>query len=293
MADHLRVKSPWSQLGILLGLLGIFMIVTYAVSAIAIALSGLSIQQLGAQDWSNTEYVNAMKTFQAISSFTIFLLPAVVFAFVVYSHNPLYHLGLGRSASLTMYLLSVICMLASFPLVSLLGDINHSIPLPQWMVQLEKDTAKQMTAFLKADNVGQIIINVVVMALLPALGEELLFRGGLQNVMIRLFRNPWTGIILTAILFSALHLQFLGFLPRLFLGVALGAIYYYSGSLWVAIVAHFVYNAVQVVGVSYAPEYIDKNPEIPLYFSLVSAFLVIGTLLSMRARAHRNIAHGS
>jgi uncharacterized protein len=293
MADHLRVKSPWSQLGIFLGLLGVCMIFTYAVSAIAIAMSGLSIQQLGTQDWSNSNYVNTMKTFQAVSSLTIFLLPAAIFAFIVYSERPFYNLGLRRIYKPIMYFLAVVCMLASFPVVSLLGDINQALPLPKWMVDLEKDTSKQMAAFLKADNVGQIIINVVVMALLPAVGEELCFRGALQNIMVRISRNAWVGIIITAILFSALHMQFLGFLPRVFLGIALGAIYYYSGSLWTTILAHFVYNGVQVVGVSYAPQYVDKSPEIPIYYSIVSAVLVIGILLSMRSRAYRNLTNGS
>jgi hypothetical protein len=100
--------------------------------------------------------------------------------------------------------------------------------------------------------------------------------------MINLSRNAWVGIILTSILFSALHLQFQGFLPRMFLGVILGAIYWYSGSLWPSIVAHFVNNAVQVVAVSYAPEYIEKNPSVPILAALISGLIVAFSLWRFR-----------
>lgn len=287
MTDHLRVKSPYTQLAFFLGLFGVFMILTYAVSAIAIALSGLSAQQLGAKDWSNPAYVRMMKNFQAISSVTIFLLPALFFGLIVYLSRPLYHLGLRPPVKTSMFWMAVLCVMACFPLVSLLGDINHSLPLPKWMVDLEKDTSKQMTAFLKADNAWQLIVNVFIMAFLPALGEELAFRGALQTVMIRIFKNAWTGIIVTAIIFSALHMQFLGFLPRAFLGIVLGAIYWYSGSLWTTILAHFVYNGVQVVGVAYAPEYIEKNPTVPVFYSIVSALIVCYVIWLMRSQAAR------
>ncbi len=127
------------------------------------------------------------------------------------------------------------------------------------MLDLEKDTTKQVQAFLKADNIFDIIINVFVIAFLPAVCEEICFRGALQRIIINLSKNAWLGIIITAILFSALHMQFLGFLPRMFLGIVLGALYWYSGSIWPSVLAHFVNNAVQVVGVSYAPEYVEKE----------------------------------
>jgi membrane protease YdiL (CAAX protease family) len=80
--------------------------------------------------------------------------------------------------------------------------------------------------------------------------------------------------VLTAVLFSALHMQFLGFLPRMFLGIVLGAFYWFSGSIYTSMIAHFVNNAVQVLFASYAPEYIDKNPETPLLAGIASGIVV-------------------
>ena len=139
---------------------------------------------------------------------------------------------------------------------------------------MEKDTAKQMEALLKVNKPVDILVNLVIIAVLPAICEELCFRGALQRIMIHCTKNPWVGIIVTSVLFSALHLQFQGFLPRMFLGIVLGALYWYSGSLWTSILAHFVNNGVQVVAVSFAPQYVTENPEMPVLAGLVSAIIV-------------------
>ena len=158
-------------------------------------------------------------------------------------------------------MLAIVGILLAMPFVFWLGKLNEGIPLPHALNKLEEDTAKLMNAFLKVKSTIDIVINVFIIALLPAVAEELCFRAALQRIMINICRSPWVGIVITAILFSSLHLQFSGFLPRMFLGVVLGAFYWYSGSIWTSILAHFVNNAVQVIAASYAPQYIDKNPE--------------------------------
>lgn len=283
MIDHLRVKSPWSQLAVFIGLLGCCMLVTMIFSSVILVLNGS-----GTPDWGNPAFVKTMKMLQAISSVTIFFIPAIVVALFATSRKPFAFLGLTPARQPQMYILAVLCMLPCFPVVSLLGEINQSISLPQWMVELEKDTSKQLAAFLKAETISDIIVNVIIMALLPAICEELCFRGALQNILINLTKNAWKGIIITAIIFSAIHFQFLGFLPRLFLGIILGAIYWYSGSLWPSILAHFVYNGVQVVAVSYQPEYIEKNPEVPIYYSLICAVIVLVIMRIIRSKSTVN-----
>jgi hypothetical protein len=283
MIDYLRLKSPWSQFGVFLGLLGSAFILTMLVSTAVLLASGMPAPNAG--NWEVPGFVKIMKVLQALSSVLLFFIPAVLFGLVVFNYKPFYFLGFRPPVSPNMYVLAAVCMLTTFPIVSSLGDLNHAIPLPEWMVTLEKDTSKQMTAFLKADSVFDIIINVIIMALLPAICEEILFRGALQRIMIHITKNPWQGIIITAILFSALHFQFLGFLPRLFLGIVLGAIYWYSGSLWASILGHFIYNGVQVVAVAFAPQYIDKNPEVPMFYSFISVVAVIAIIWAMRKQS--------
>src|SRR6185437_12602132 len=139
-------------------------------------------------------------------------------------------------------------------------------------------------------NSADLYINLLVVAIIPAMFEEICFRGALQRIMIYLFKNHWAGIIVTGILFSAFHLQFQGFLPRMFLGILLGAAYWYSGSLWTAILAHAFFNGIQVIMVSQNPRMVNETPVVPWYLVLASMVLVIGILVYMRKRSTLAVA---
>jgi membrane protease YdiL (CAAX protease family) len=102
-------------------------------------------------------------------------------------------------------------------------------------------------ALLKMEDKFEFIQNVIVMAAIPALCEEWLFRGVIQKKLVDAMPRPWLGILLGAIVFSAIHFQFAGFIPRLFLGVMLGYLYFFSGNIWISIWGHFVFNGIQVL----------------------------------------------
>lgn len=274
MTGHLRVSSPWSQLGIFLGLFGgVFVISSFLMGAFLLA-KGVPVQNANNIDWAKPEMVSTMKWIQGISSILIFLLPAFLYARISFNTRPFYFLGLKPAEKTAMYGLAILCIMLAFPFVIWLGELNQHIPLPKWMTAMEKDTAKQMEALLKVNKPIDIVINVLIIAVLPAIAEELCFRGALQRILIHCTKSPWSGIIITAILFSALHMQFQGFLPRMFLGIVLGVLYWYSGSLWTSILAHFVNNGVQVIAVSFAPQYISENPNMPLFGGLFSGIIV-------------------
>jgi general stress protein CsbA len=152
---------------------------------------------------------------------------------------------------------------------------------------MEEEAAKQIQFMLSKHTPGELFLNLIFISVFAGIGEELFFRGVLQRLFIKLTKNPWAGIILTAILFSGFHLQFFGFLPRLFLGILLGALYWYSGSLWTAILAHFVYDALIIVLVYANPQMIkDTNATIvdPAQLSimaLISAALTFVILWQM------------
>lgn len=274
MTGHLRVSSPWSQLGIFLGLFGgVFVISSFLMGAFLLA-KGVPVQNANNIDWAKPEMVSTMKWIQGISSILIFLLPAFLYARISFNTRPFYFLGLKPAEKTAMYGLAILCIMLAFPFVIWLGELNQHIPLPKWMTAMEKDTAKQMEALLKVNKPIDMVINVLIIAVLPAIAEELCFRGALQRILIHCIKSPWSGIIITAILFSALHMQFQGFLPRMFLGIVLGVLYWYSGSLWTSILAHFVNNGVQVIAVSFAPQYISENPNMPLFGGLFSGIIV-------------------
>jgi hypothetical protein len=159
-------------------------------------------------------------------------------------------------------------MLLAVPLINLLGELNKNVRFPagieNWMKKSEEDAAKTVTGLLSRHTIKDLITNIICIAGLAAVGEELLFRGMAQRLLIRMFKSPWAGIIVAAFLFSAMHLQFYGFLPRFILGILLGAVYWYSGSLWTAIIAHFIYDATLIVLAYYNPAMLNDDTSVKL-----------------------------
>lgn len=276
MNKDLKIAAPWSQLALFLCLFGGAFMVYGMLASMLMKMMGLSVLNLSPDqiDWSNPKIVNTLKALQALATLVIFLLPAYAFTRLVFLRSFARNLGFRAADRPNMYVLSVIVMMLSLPLVFWLGELNQSVPLPEWMSSLENDVSKQLEAFLKYRGPAGVFLNLVIIALLPAIGEELCFRSVMQRIIIQLSGNAWAGILITAFLFSALHLQFEGFLPRMFLGGILGVLYWYSGSIWTAILAHFTNNAVQVLFVSYFPQYIKENPSIPLLLVVASSVSV-------------------
>ena len=116
-----------------------------------------------------------------------------------------------------------------------------------WMRSSENYAGELTSAFLTVTSIKGLLFNIVLIAVIPAIGEELLFRGVLQRIFTEWFKNPHWGIWIAAILFSAIHMQFFGFLPRLFLGLFFGYLLEATGSLWIPIVAHFINNLTGVL----------------------------------------------
>lgn len=225
------------------------------------------------------------KFLQGLSTVIIFLVPALLYALFTFRTRNLYFLGFRKAEKNSFYILGIVLLFFAFPLEAWLGQLNRGIPLPAWMNNAEKDADRQLTAFLRTGSSFDILINVFIIAILPAICEEACFRGALQRILIQSLKNPWAGIIVTAIFFSAFHLQFQGFLPRMFLGILLGALYWYSGSLWTTILAHFFTNGIQVIAVAFYPKLIDENPSVPVYAALISMAIVVGLLFIIRKQS--------
>lgn len=152
--------------------------------------------------------------------------------------------------------LVILLAFSLIPLISFTGQLNSGMHLPEWLSEVEKwmsskeDEANDIIKLIIiSDSFLMLIMNLVIIALLPAIGEEIVFRGIFQKIFQKLFRNDHVGIWAMAFIFSAIHLQFFGFLPRFILGLGFGYLYYWSGTLWLPIIAHFVNNAIMTVGV--------------------------------------------
>lgn len=196
--------------------------------------------------------ITLLKIGQGISSLLMFIAPPLIlYGFT--RPQPLQAIGFSKPVTAWMLLIGVVLMFVSLPFTNLLGTLNEKMNLGSFealesMLKELEETAGDLTGrMLQVDSIGGLLLNLLVIALIPAIGEELTFRGVLQQALVKGCKNAHIGIILSAAIFSFIHFQFYGFLPRMFLGIILGYLFYYSGSLWVSILMHFINNGTVVV----------------------------------------------
>ena len=193
----------------------------------------------------------SLKWLQFAQTIATFLLPPALCAYIWSDdHKPFTWLRLDTRPDGFLCLIAIGIMLCAIPAINLLADLNNRIVFPAALAAFEQqlrameEAASVLTErFLHADNLGGLLINIGLMALLPALSEELSFRGTLQQVLGRNHVAVW----LTAIIFSAIHMQFFGFIPRMLMGAMFGYIFLWSGSLWIPILMHFTNNSLAVI----------------------------------------------
>ena len=201
----------------------------------------------------NPELLPMLKYLQIINTLGLFVFPPLLFAYFV-SKTPASYLGMNRNPALISTLTGIAVIIVILPFLHWTAGINEMLSLPEWMSGIEnwmkssEEQAREITTlFLSSQTVMGLMANLLMIAILPAIGEEFLFRG----VLLRLFRE-WAGnvhvaVILSALLFSALHLQFYGFLPRFILGIFLGYLFVWTRSIWVPVIVHFFNNGIAVV----------------------------------------------
>ncbi len=209
-------------------------------------------------DFSNPALIPALKYIQVLVSVGAFIFPAWYFCKAIHQSSATY-LKINRAPSLPSAAIALLLVFVCMPFISWLIYVNGKITFPPGYEQLEASlqaaealAGKITQAFLQAETVDVLLINILVIAIVPAIGEELLFRGVLQNFFQQVGNNKHLAVWAIAVVFSAFHGQFYGFIPRLFLGAVLGYAYLFTGSLWVSIIIHLVNNAFAVI-CSYGP----------------------------------------
>ncbi len=194
-------------------------------------------------------YVNPIRILQLASTFFIFFLPALATARIL-DRRPFSWLGYNRLADVRVVLMAMGLMALSIPVVGMLSDLNEMIPVPSGMEavfqSMEDAYERQVKVMTRMNGWGDYLFSLLVMALGPAIFEETFFRGGMQRIIFGMTGRLWTSVIITALVFSAVHFSYFGFIPRVVLGIVLGLLYQHSGSLWTSIAAHFLNNAVVV-----------------------------------------------
>lgn len=267
MRGLLKSKSPLNHFLLLVSIaLASLFIIGFVGTLVLSKITGIDIVTMS--DSSKWKYndgnvVTMIRGMQIIQFVSLFLLPSFLCA-RLFSTDTKKYLGLRLPAHSGYFIAAAAMMLLAIPMVNFLGELNRNVRFPagmaSWMQEQEAEAAKSIKALLSKHTIKDLMLNIICIAGLAAVGEELLFRGIAQRLLIRIFKSPVAGIVIAAFLFSAMHIQFYGFLPRFVLGILLGFIYWYSGSLWVSVIAHFVYDAFLIVVVYYSPASLnDEN----------------------------------
>lgn len=230
--------------------------------------------------------INALRFIQLLSSIGAFLFPSLVFAWLKSPKGD--YLKLKTKITWLHIVLGIVLFTVCQPVVSWLYTLNQQLHLPASMKAVEdiikqsEDAAQKMTElFLTMFGWQDLVINLIVMAFIPAIAEEVLFRGVIQQMLSGWFKNVHVAIWTAAIIFSFIHFEFYGFLPRAVLGAILGYLLYYSGSLWVPIIGHAFNNGAQVL-LSYLYDHhqisynINANENLPVWLTLVSTVIFAG-----------------
>jgi membrane protease YdiL (CAAX protease family) len=268
---------------------GSFFIIGLIGSVFSSYISGVSIVEANNITTSSAPESSKLSFMRGllITQFLIFVIPVLVFA-KLSSRNATQYLGLKAPQHAGFWIIGVIILLVALPIVEFTGIINSKMnfgtTINNWMHEKENSARTQLNFILAKRTVSDLILNIICVAMFAGIGEELIFRGVIQRLLIKASKSPWIGIIGAAFLFSFIHFQFFGFIPRFLLGILLGAIYWYSGSLWPAIIAHFIYDAFIIVLIYFNPSMLQNTDAViidPSKLAIGAAIstVVVGTML--------------
>ncbi len=292
MNTYLKYKPAWYRIIMMASLLaGAYLVFGLFSLYLIKKLTGIPLNELQSVDFSSDSMINVQKILLMAQAIILIILPSLLYAYFA-DPRPMKFLRLNIKPRGWHILVAAAIVLIAIPSAFWLGELNkqmdlsHILPgLDKWIRSSEAESNKIIEKIIGKQDVKALFINLFLMALLPAFGEELLFRGLIQKGLIRTFRHVWAGILLSAFIFSFIHFQFLTFLTRFELGIILGVLFWYTGSLWASIIAHFVFNGIQVYFAYLQPD-LQEAPAWSVTAGLVGgSFLVVILLIIILRRS--------
>jgi CAAX protease family protein len=272
-----------AQFGIFIGLVGAGMIIGTLLSIIAwLIMTGRPVFSIQT-DMQDPKYYSAVMTMQVVSTLFTFFLPVIFFAMICY-RKPARFIGFNTNINFRQVLLVLGILFLTYPLSGALAEINKIFPIPHaWAVKfknMEETRSVEEAALISINTFPRYILSLIVIGLLPGLFEEMAFRSGMQQIFCRWFKSPLIAIVVTSIIFSAVHFSYYGFLVRMVLGIILGYIFLFSGNIWLSVLFHFLYNGLQVTALYFYTMSGSKNQKdieenFPLWTGLVALLLII------------------
>ena len=292
----------------------VFMVLVFALFGsllamlIAMPLYGYDFVELsGIVTNPDSENIGVIKFFQIFQSITLFIIPSLIAAWL-FSTNAAGYLQSNRKFSWLTVLMVMLSIISAIPFLNKITELNMQMDLPEqfnrleeYMKSMEESAARLTELFLKSDSTTDLMVNFVMIAILPAIGEELLFRGVVQRLFTDWTRNQHVGVILSAFLFSFIHFQFYGFIPRLLLGLFFGYLLLWSGSIWVPIIGHLINNGLAVLYYHFAKGPVGETTmdtigtgsgNYLIYLSVFVTSLLIG-MIYLHEKSNRESAEGN
>jgi membrane protease YdiL (CAAX protease family) len=282
--------SPGMRIALFIAISGISMIigafVTFSIVASYLHVGFDQIQRV----LLSPEHARLALFSNAFASLIAFLIPSIAVAYFaegVISKN----LGFEKVANAKLFIWVTLLSIAGLLLSGALASVTELIPIPQglknWANGLEANYKQALTTMMQMRSIADLLINLAAVALVPAIVEELYFRGALQSNLKAWSGNYWFAIIVTSIIFSAFHFSYFGFLSRMGLGIVLGLIFQYTKSIWLCILMHFINNGVAIVALYSVKGDVVKSDKImeehlPLYWGVLAIVLVVYLLKQIK-----------
>jgi membrane protease YdiL (CAAX protease family) len=273
--------TPGFRMVLFITMTGLSMIlgglITFSIVAALLHVPFLEIQSI----LMRPEYTSMTQAANAVASIIGFGLPVLVVGYFT-SGKLGVQLGFNAITNQKQVLIVVLLALTGLLLSGALGDLTDKITISSsirnWATNLEAQYKKALMAMTQMRSIWDLLFAILAIAVVPAIVEELYFRASLQKIIMDWSGKPFVAIVVTAILFSAFHFSYFGFLSRMSLGIVLGLIYYYTKTIWLPILMHFINNAIGVSAL-YAVRNNPKKIDQVLDSNLAYYWVILGILL--------------
>jgi len=291
MNTYLKYQSPAIQFFSFLGLAAGFFILNIIISTYF--FSDLSAVLINKNAPISSYMINQFKWAQLLGATVSFILPAVFFGYFS-SPKALPYVGIQKTLSVILLLLSVVLLVFIQPFVGWTGNLNSKLNFGSMQKTLQDTEAvynRALEVFLQMKTPADLFVNLFIMALLPAIGEELFFRGALQKALLRLSNKPWLSVLVSSGIFALLHGTFFKIIPIFALGILLGTVYYFTRNLWYTITIHFLNNALAVLAVYFSnrsiaiSKFANDNFTVPFYFAIFSLLAVVSIMYFIKKKS--------
>lgn len=251
MAYKLKNQSPGAQFAVFIALaIGMFLVSMMITSMLFPNIGGIFSDDVKVSPALLSEF----KWAQFASAILTFVAPPLIYAFLA-DERPLQYVGMKPGVKVSFIIITALLLVAVQPLAITLGEINQHANFGGMQKALKDSEAlfeKITQKFMIMNSPADLLVNLVIVALLPAIGEELFFRGALQNILEKWTRKPWLSIAISSIVFAGFHGTFFKYLPILVLGLTLGTLFYVTRNLWYCIFFHFLNNSLALLATYYA-----------------------------------------